>query len=39
MDTIHGKTFNGTYGDTGLYSAQVTYLSMKILIFAKNENV
>ena len=30
-------SWNGTYCDTGFYSAQTTYLSMKVLTFAKNE--
>ena len=35
----HLPSQNGTYGDTGFYSAQTTYLSMKVLTFAKNENI
>ena len=42
METIQGQTFaitKGAYGDTGFYSAQTTYLSMKVLILAKNKNI
>ena len=35
----HLPSRNRTYGDTGFYSAQTTYLSMKVLTFAKNENI
>ena len=42
METIQDQTFaimKWVYGDTGFYSAQTTYLSMKVLTFAKNENI
>ena len=43
METIQGQTFVimkwDLYGDTGFHSAQTTYLSMKVLTFAKNENI
>ena len=42
METVQGKHLpsrNGTYGDTGYYSAQTTYLSMKVHTVAKNENI
>ena len=39
METIQDQTRNGTYGDTGFYSAQTTYLSMKVLTIAKNEKI
>ena len=35
----HLPSRNGTYGDTGFYSAQTTYLSMKVLTFTKNETI
>ena len=35
----HFPSWNGTYGDTGFYSAQTTHLRMKVLTFAKNENI
>ena len=34
MQTKQGQTFaiiNGTYGDTGFYNTQTTYLSMKVV--------
>ena len=36
MQTKQDQTFaiiNGTYGDTGFYNAQTTYLSMKVVTF------
>ena len=33
----HFPSRNGTYGDTGLYSGQTSYLSMKVLTFAKDD--
>ena len=30
---------NWTYGDTGFYSGQTSNLNMKVLIFAKDENM
>ena len=42
MDTIQGETFAIMKWDpmvTGFYSAQITYLSMKVLTFAKNEKI
>ena len=35
----HLPSQNGTYGDTGFYSGQSSYLDMKVLTFAKNENM
>ena len=39
METIyrakHLPSQNGTYGDTGFYSGQSSYLDMKVLTFAK----
>ena len=41
METVyrakHLPSQNGTYGDTGFYSTQTTYLSMKVLTFAEDE--
>ena len=36
---LHSVLVHLTCGDTGIYSAQTTYLSMKVLTFAKKENV
>jgi len=30
---------NLTYGDTGFYSGQTSYLNVKVLVIAKNENM
>ena len=35
----HLPSRNGTYGDTGFYSARTRYLKMKVLTFAKDENM
>ena len=35
---IHLPSMNWTYGDTGFYSAQTSYLDMKVLTFAKDKN-
>ena len=42
MDITQGQTFAITKWDqcdTGFYSVQTTYLTIKILTFAKNENI
>ena len=36
---IHLPSMNWTYGDAGFYSGQISYLNMKVLTFAKNENM
>ena len=42
METIQSQTFAITkwdYGDTGFYSAQTSYLNIKVLAFATNKNM
>ena len=36
---IHLPSRNGTYGDTGFYNAQTSYLNMEVVTFAKDENI
>ena len=35
----HLPSRNWSYGDTGFYSGQTSYLSMKVLTFATDENM
>ena len=35
----HLPLISWTYGDTGLYIGYTSYISMKVLVFAKNENI
>ena len=35
---IHFLPMNWTYNDTGFYSGQTSFLNMKVLTFAKDEN-
>ena len=38
IETLSGKpSMNWSYGDTGFYSGQTSYLNMKVLTFAKYE--